>query len=350
MYEDDMTTGKRAIRFGVLGCGSIAQKAMLPALASSPRARLVAVASRSEEKAKRCAAGFDCEAATDYQDLLQRDDIEAVYIALPVGLHAQWALEAARNRKSVLCEKTLAATLHETRQIISACETASVALMEGFTYQFHPQHRAVRELVAAGGIGDPVLFQSWLGFPPIDSPHRYDPALGGGALLDAGTYTIHGARRFFGTEPEVLSAVLENGDTGVDIYGSVHLKFGERLTAMTAFGFNYMYRNSYAIWGTEGSVTLTRAFSIPAHFAPTMIVERQGCREERTLSPADQFRLEVEAFCDGMEDEAQRRGWAADALDQAIALDRVRSSHERLRDGKRRNDPAARATSHISSV
>jgi NDP-hexose-3-ketoreductase len=326
-----MNKGERVVRFGVLGCGSIARRAMLPALSLNPRVQLVAVASRSYENAARYAAEFNCEAEVGYENLLARSDIDAVYIALPVGLHAHWAIEAAKNRKNVLCEKTLTASLQETREIIAECRRSEVALLEGFSYQFHPQHRAVNDLIAAGGIGVPILFQAWLGFPPIDSPHRYDPALGGGALLDAGTYTIHVARRFFNTEPAILSAQLDKGDKDVEIYGSVHLRFISGESALVGFGFNLMYRNSYTVWGTEGIVTLTRAFSIPAHLAPTMVLERQGCREERQLCAADQFRLEVEAFCGGLDDETQRLKWSTDALNQATALDNVRSADKQCR-------------------
>jgi NDP-hexose-3-ketoreductase len=326
-----MRQAKRVVRFGVIGCGSIAQKAMLPALAVNPNIQLVAVASRSHETAARCAAKFNCEAEVGYENLLARSDIDAVYIALPVGLHAHWSIEAAKNGKNILCEKTLAPSLQETRDVISACEVSAVALLEGFSYQFHPQHRAVNELVALGDIGEPILFQGWFGFPPIDSPHRYNPALGGGALLDAGTYPIHAARKFFNAEPIVLSAQLEKSDKDVEVYGFVHLKFGSAQSALLGFGFNLMYRNSYAIWGTDGVVTLSRAFSLPSDYAPTLILERHGRLEERKLSAADQFQLEVDAFCAGLDDDVQRQKWSADALNQAIALDGVRNADSRGR-------------------
>ena len=329
MFEDDMNMSERVVRFGVLGCGSIARRAMLPVLVSTSCGKLVAVASRSRETAMKCATEFSCEFEVGYENLLARCDIDAVYIALPIGLHARWAIAAAKHGKNVLCEKTLASSLQETREMISACKLSGVALLEGFSYQFHPQHRVVDDLVAAGDIGEPILFQAWLGFPPIDSPHRYDPALGGGALLDAGTYPVHAARRFFKTEPTILSAQLEKGDKAVEIYGSIHLKFGSGQSAIAGFGFNFMYRNSYTVWGTEGMVTLCRAFSIPPQLAPTLVLERQGERQERQLCAADQFRLEVEAFCEGLDDEEQRLKWSADALNQAIALESVRSADHR---------------------
>ena len=335
-----MSGRERAIRFGAIGCGSIAQRAMLPAITSDRRARLVAVASRSGEKARAIAAKFKCKAVTGYEELIARSDIDAVYIGLPIGLHARWAIEAARHKKHVLCEKTLATSESETRDVVSACRQEGVALLEGLAYQFHPQHRVVREFVDSGGIGEPLLFQGWFGFPPLESPHRYDPTLGGGALLDAGAYVIHAARRFFGSEPVVSSASLENGDRDVEIYGSAHLLFEKPRAALVAFGFNHMYRNSYAVWGSEGLLTLTRAFSISPSFEPVMVVERQGCREERTLPAADPFKCEVAAFCDGLEDPGLGRHWAEDALSHASVLERVRLvNHQAI--GATRNDSSS---------
>jgi NDP-hexose-3-ketoreductase len=322
-----MNSPRQMIRFGAIGCGSIAQRSMLPALASGCGAQLVAVASPSSKRATELARRFGCEPVTGYEELVTRSDIDAVYIGLPVGLHARWAIEAAKNSKHVLCEKTLARTEMETREVVEACEKAGAAVMEAMAYRFHPQHRIAKEIVDSGGIGEPLLFQGWFGFPPIDSPHRYDPSLGGGALLDAGTYVIHAARTFFEAEPTVMSAMLDNGNEAVEIYGSAHLRFGSPRSALVAFGFNHMYRNSYSIWGTQGVLTMTRAFSISASFQPSVIIERQGHREERVLPAADSFQCEVAAFCDGIEDATLRRRWAEDAVSQSIVLEQVRSQN-----------------------
>lgn len=308
------------VRFGILGCANVARKAFLPALLSSNCAYPIAVASRTKAKAQEYAALFSCEAVEGYDNLLIRDDIDAVYIATPIGLHAQLAIKAAESGKHVLCEKTLARNVEESQLIYEACKRNNVALLEGFSYQFHPQHQEVRDIIEKGQIGNPILFQAWFGFPPLQSQHRYDSALGGGALLDAGTYTVHSARRFFGREPLRVWASLDDGDQPVEIHGSVILDFGGGQTALLAFGFDNMYRNSYSIWGTKGQVTLNRAFSVPANFAPTIILEKQGRQEERTVAPYDQFKGEIEVFCAGLNDPDRRRAWREDALAQAKVL------------------------------
>lgn len=317
------------IRFGVIGCGGVAQKGFLPAMCRSKSAELVAIASRTLSKAMEFARTFGGEAICGYNDLFRRENIDAVYIATPVGTHAELAVEAARHGKHVLCEKSLALDVQETNRILNSCKEHDVALLEGFMYQFHTQHAALRKLVKEGRVGDPILFQGWFGFPPLDSVNiRYSKQLGGGALLDAGSYTVHAARHFFGREPLNTSAVLDALDDDVEIHGTVLLNFGDGKTAVLAFGFDNFYRNSYSIWGRSGQVTLTRAFSIPPTLSPSLILERQNYREEYILPPCDHFLIEIEAFCAGINDKNTRQQWQKDALGQACTLDLIRRAAE----------------------
>ncbi len=171
------------------------------------------------------------------------------------------------------------------------------------------------------------LFQAKFGFPPLNKDNfRYQPDLGGGALLDAGSYTVHAARRFFGKEPTNVYAVSNRQGNEVDIHGSVLLDFGSGKTAILVFGFDNHYQNTYSIWGTKGIVTLTRAFSISATFAPKIILERQSYREEHTILPYNQFVGEIEAFCAGLKDEDTHRTWRNDAIGQAQTLERARKA------------------------
>jgi predicted dehydrogenase len=321
-----MANAPKTQRFGVIGCGSIAQRAVLPALQTEDCAQLVVVGSRSIEKARNIATQFGCEACHGYEDVIGRDDIDAVYIATPIGLHAEWAVAAAEAGKHVLCEKSLATNFGEARRILDACAAHDVALLEGFMYQFHPQHAAAREAVAQGLIGEPVQFQAWFGFPPLPEENiRYQSELGGGALLDAGAYTVHAARNFFGREPTHTFSSLDNGGRPVDIHGAALLDFGRGQTAQLSFGFNNMYRNCYQVWGTEGILTLPRAFSIPPTFAPTMIVERQGSRDERPLSSSNQFVGEIQAFCSKLQSDEMRRLWREDAFHQSRVLEALKA-------------------------
>ncbi len=314
------------VRFGIIGCGSIAQRAFAPALAASESAELVAAASRSMDTASAFTAACGGKPVEGYAALLELEDVDAVYIALPIGLHAEWSIAAAESGKHVLCEKTLAMDLAQTDAILKAAEAAGTALLEGFMYQFHTQHRAVRELIESGAIGEPRVFHSWFGIPPLRSERPYSRELGGGVLLETGTYPVHAARSFHGGMPRTVSAILNDAGREVEIHGNVLLDFGHGRTASLAFGFDNFYRNTYSIWGSEGLVTLTRAYSPPATFQPSLVLEKQDLVESRVLPACDHFRAEIDAFCAGLDDARTKRRWAEDAREHARLLAEIRAA------------------------
>jgi dTDP-3,4-didehydro-2,6-dideoxy-alpha-D-glucose 3-reductase len=314
----------RPLRFGVLGCGGIANRSMIPALRASEHADLVAVASRSPQTASATATRFDCEGVVGYEALLARTDLDAIYIALPIGLHHAWALAAARRGLHVLCEKSLAGTLAECEAMVACAEQEGVALLEGFAYQFHPNHEAVRDAMAAGAIGDPIQVRACFGFPPLPDGHRYDPALGGGSLNDVGAYCVHAARMLFAAEPRSISATLDCGARAVDVHGAALLDFGAGRSAVLGFGFDNMYRNLYEVWGTTGVLTVNRVFSIPPSMQATLEIARQNGVERRMLPAADHFLAQVDAFCAGVHDPAKAQAWRDEALAQARAMERLR--------------------------
>jgi len=209
--------------------------------------------------------------------------------------------------------------------MIAAADEAGVALLEAFAYRFHPNHARVAETIASGVIGDPVQVRTCFGFPPLNSAHRYDVGLGGGALNDAGAYCVHASRMVFGAEPRAISATLDVGDQPVDIHGAALFDFGQGRSAVLGFGFNNMYRNTYEVWGTEGVLSLTRAFSNPPTLSASMVVTRQDGVQEHSLPPADHFLCQVDAFCAGAGEAATQQSWREEALGQARAMERVRA-------------------------
>ena len=312
------------IRFGVIGCGYISRKAFIPALINSSSAELVAVASRSIERAEAYAKEFNCVPIDNYTALLSRKDINAVYIATPPSTHEKIIIVAAAEGKHVLCEKSLTLSYNSAKKIIDYCKKMEVGIFEGFMYQFHSQHQKVRDIVNDGEIGKPILFQAQFGFPPLDKDnYRYRRGLGGGALLDAGSYTIHAARHFFQREPTEVYSVVDCNGREVDTHGSILLNFGNKQTAILSFGFNNYYRNSYSIWGTKGQVTVNRAFSVPDTHKPKIILEKQDYYKEIECESDDHFMKEIEYFCKGVSEEKAIDAWRKEALLQATVLNTV---------------------------
>ncbi|MET8005479.1 Gfo/Idh/MocA family protein [Nonomuraea glycinis] len=309
---------------GVLGCADIAWRRTIPAMAAGG-ARLVAVASRSEDKARRFAGRFACQAVRGYERLLERPDVAAVYIPLPNALHARWTEAALLAGKHVLVEKSFTADTATARRLTELAAARGLLLMENFAFLHHSQHATARRLVLEGAIGTPRQITADFAIPPGTlSALRYRAGLGGGALLENGTYTVRAARLFLGPDPVVAGGMLwRDAADGVDLGGGVLLHDARGVTAHCSFGFAHMYRCAYSVWGSAGRLTLEWAFTPPPAARPVLTLERQDHREEHVLSADDQFANMVRRFVEDTQRPETHRGHAADIERQARLLDAV---------------------------
>ncbi len=205
------------LRFGILGAADIARKALIPAIEAASNAELVALASRDPERGRALFAG---SVAADYASLLADPEVDAVYLPLPNGLHREWAIRALRAGKHVLCEKPLAVAEAEAVEMAAAAADSGKLLMEAVMYRFHPRIRGVVEQLREK---PPEEIWASFGFPLREPGNiRFDPGLGGGALLDVGTYTISLARWIYG-EPDWVEATGRLAE--VDLTVSMKLGF-----------------------------------------------------------------------------------------------------------------------------
>lgn len=315
------------VRVGVLGCADIAWRRVLPAIAAEPRTRLVAVAGRDAAKARRFTDRFGGEPVEGYERLLRRTDLDAVYIPLPTGLHAPWAVEALHSGLHVLVEKPLATSRAEAAEMLDTARAAGLCLMENLMFLHHGQHEEVRRLVAKGEIGEPRTFSSSFGIPPLPAcnvRHRAD--LGGGALLDVGVYPLRAARLLLGPQLDPVGAVLRvDPALGVDVAGHVLLTTPDGVTAELSFGFEHAYRCSYALWGSTGRIFLDRAFTPPPTHRPVVRLEKQDLAQEVTLPADDQYGAVVRSFAAAVLDGVPPRDGEAELLGTADLMDRVRA-------------------------
>ncbi|XKK36811.1 Gfo/Idh/MocA family oxidoreductase [Nocardiopsis sp. ARC36] len=314
------------VRLGVLGCADIAWRRVLPSVAATPSVRLVAVASRDAAKARRFADRFGGEAVTGYADLLARDDLDAVYVPLPVGLRHEWVGRALAAGLHVLSEKPLTVGPDTSAELLAEAGRRGLTVMENFAFRYHRQHHELRRLVSEGAIGRPRALMCEFGVPErAPGDIRHDPSLGGGALLDVGVYPLALAQFLWGDGLRVGGAVLEHGaDTGVDVRGSVLLRAPDGGTAQVGFGFGLHYRNEYTVWGEAGAVRLDRAFTPPETLRPTLELRTGAGAEDLVSEPDHQFRNLLDAFADGVRGAAPVD--AAPVLELADLVDRVRRS------------------------
>jgi NDP-hexose-3-ketoreductase len=285
------------LRVGVMGCADIAWRAMIPAFIDCDEVSLVAVASRSEIKAEKFGAHFGCEGLVGYESLLSREDVEAIYMPLPTGLHEEWVKRTIESGKHILVEKSFAENFESAKSLVDLAREKKCLLIENFLFPHHSQHSWVMDKVSNGEIGDVHLFRSTFGFPPLSETNfRYDPDLGGGALLDAGAYVVKAAQIYLGNDLKILGATLKYDEkTGVDIYGDVMLKNSIGQVAQLSFGFDYYYQCNYEFLGTKGKLVVDRAFTPPPEFEPPVRLEHQDSRENISL-PADNHYLNMSRF------------------------------------------------------
>ena len=247
---------------------------------------MIAVASRTQAKADEYSDLFNCEGIVGYKNLIDRKDIDAIYMPLPTGLHEEWVLKALEAGKHLLIEKSLAMNYVSAQQMVTLAKEKSLLIMENFMFLYHGQHQFVKDLIAKGEIGDIRCFRSSFGFPPLEKDNfRYNKALGGGALLDAAAYTIRASQLFLGNDLKVQAASLNNYGQEVDVYGGGFLKTNNGSFAEVAFGFDNYYQCNYEIWGSKGKITAKRAFTPGDDFTPTITLENK----------AEQFDYEIDA-------------------------------------------------------
>jgi len=289
------------IKIGVLGCASIAQRFLIPAINNNINFDLHGIASRSSEKAQNFAKNFKTLPFDSYESLIE-SGIDAIYIPLPTGLHYKWIKKSLENNLHVLVEKSMACSLSEVEELNYIAKSQSLVLLENFQFRFHKQLCFIKEKIDEGYVGEIQLLRSSFGFPPFKEKNniRYQKNLGGGALLDAGAYTLKIAQIFLGKEIYVDSASLVwPKDSEVDIYGSglIKQKNGSA-SAQVAFGFDNFYQNSLEIWGTKGRIFANRIFTAGPDFQPEVLIENENEKEIANSLKDDHFKNMLNFFSD----------------------------------------------------
>jgi predicted dehydrogenase len=228
------TVARRRLRFGLLGTARIAPTALIDP-ATRADVDVVVVAARDPERAKAFAQEHHIGSVSrSYAELLERDDLDAVYVPLPPAFRHEWTLRALERGLHVLAEKPIAMDAGQAREMVDAAESRGLVLAEGFHYVFHPMFVRAVELLGQGAIGDIEHLEAVfdLALPPGPESAIYlDPSLGGGTLLHQACYPLHALRSLAGAEPEVVRASAVLGETGVDESVEADLVFPAGTTA-----------------------------------------------------------------------------------------------------------------------
>ena len=327
------------LRYGILGAANIARQ-FTRGMAGSAFGTVVAVASRGAEKAAAFAQELGIpRSLASYEALLADPEVEAIYIPLPNDMHAEWAIKAMAAGKHVLCEKPLCLTGAEARAIYDAGRKYGVRMCEAYPYMSQPQTLRLRELLADGTLGRVQLINSSFGFSiatpdgvPTGDPKniRLDPARGGGALLDAGTYAMSFARIAAGERPTRAFAVQRTTVTGVDQTIAATLEFPSGAVAQINCSLSISGVREAMVIGEKAVVQTSYSNHAPAGFLPLRV--KRGVAgnipfDMEHLPGGDGFRAEGESFARLVRTGAGWNGCSeAESVDTVLALEAIAKS------------------------
>jgi predicted dehydrogenase len=272
------------VRWGVMGTASIARSYFLPAVREAG-GEAAAVAGRDAERTSRWASDNGVgRAVVGYQNLIDDPGVDALYIPLPNGLHAEWTIRALRAGVPVLCEKPLTGSVADTEQVLGVARETGTPLWEAFFFPFHDQMKRVAALLAEGVIGELREIQSSFHFilAHREGNIRMSPALAGGALNDVGCYPVRLARDLFRAEHSSAWAAAQYDPVGVDVttWGCLGFPDGRRL--LLSCGFNQAQDTFSRLMGTAGQISLTNPF----HPGPQDHFEVRAAGREAATQPA----------------------------------------------------------------
>ena len=276
----------------------------MPGVAQNGNSTFAAIVTGDLEKGAKLAAFHNVPQVVSYDDydaLLASDSIDAVYIALPNSMHADYAIRAAKAGKHIMVEKPLAVSMQEGEAMIAAADAAGVFLMTAYRLHHEPGTLAVLDHIAKGNIGTPLIFQSMFSFQMALGNHRLQAAHWGGPLQDVGVYCVNAARHIFGEEPFEATATLTQptDDTRfaeVEATLAATLRFPSGGLAQFICSFGAAAVDNYRVVGSKGDIELDPAFKFD--FAMKMRLRRDGVTTETTFPQIDHFGAQVAYFSD----------------------------------------------------
>ena len=289
----------KKLNWGILSTAKIGIEKVIPAMQQGKLNEIVAIASRTHESAREAAKNLKIpKAYGSYQDLLDDTSIEAVYIPLPNHMHVPWTIKALSANKHVLCEKPIALTATEAKELLKETEKfPHLKVMEAFMYRHHPQWIRALELINSGGIGMVKTVHSFFSYYNDDPENiRNMVDIGGGGLMDIGCYCISLARLIFDEEPQRVFGKIEY-DPGfeTDRICSGILDFVQGTSTFTCSTQLVPYQR-VNVFGTKGRIEIEIPFNAPPDKPCKMLFQNNEIIEEIEIKICDQYTIQGDLF------------------------------------------------------
>lgn len=313
------------LNWAILGPGSISRK-FAAGLRACDSGNLVAVGSRDAERAATFCNEFGGTGYGSYAEALAHPGVDAVYIGLPHHVHAEATVWCAQAGKAVLCEKPFTLNAEEARGALAEVERCGVFFMEAWMYRSHPLTLRVAELVREGAIGTPRMVEASFGFQAGRewTNFRTVGELGGGALMDVGSYPVSFSRLIAGCEPERAEYVCEITVAGYDAVGAGLLEFDSGFRASFQTAIHLDLRNQAVVYGEEGRIEVPS----PWFCGEPALLHRRGREPEpvRVEGPADLWGHQATVVAQYLDQRESPTMSKADTLGNMATLDALRRS------------------------
>lgn len=320
----------RKIKWGVMGTAFICERSTFPGMLQAENCEMYAIAGRNMEKAEcfKEKYGFQ-KAYGSYEELLTDPEIEAVYIPLPNTMHYEWTIKTLKAGKHVLCEKPLAPTEEQAKEMFAAAKENHVYLMEAFAYQHSPYLKAVREEIEQGTIGDICYMESAYITSDYNKKNirmRRDTL--GGCTYDLGVYNTSLILRLLEDEPTEIKAIASFSEEKIDKLTSVVMEFSDGKKAAFSSGMTLAtdfdrHIDRFEIQGTKGSIKGT-GFEFNGYGELSYTVTAFDGKEEiKKVAVPQNYRLEVEQFGRCVAGEEQPAVTEEFSLANARVIDKI---------------------------
>ena len=329
-----MTPPARKVRWGILSTAKIGRIKVIPGIQRSSQCEVVALASRSLEKARSTAQSLGIPRAYgSYEELLADPDIDVIYNPLPNDQHVPMTLAAARAGKHVLCEKPIALNAEDAARLRAAPQDRLI--LEAFMVRFHPQWLRAREIVRSGELGEVRVVTGFFSYHNVDPANiRNDPAKGGGGAWDIGCYPIVGARFLFGAEPRRVVSLIERDPVfGVDRLTSALVDFGDGRRLDFTIATQCVPHQSIQVFGTKKRLEILIPFNAPQGGQTTIVIDdgsaldRSAARRE-TIPASDQYTAQADAMAAAIRGEVALPYGVEDAIQNMRVLDALVASEK----------------------
>lgn len=316
------------IRIGLLGASRVSRYAVIEPAAGVEGVEVSAVAARDPARAAVFADENEIpRVEADYEALVSSDAVDVVYNGLPPSSHASWTIVALEAGKHVLCEKPFAMDAGEAQAMVDAAERTGKVLLEAYHYRFHPLFARVLEFVGAGRIGTvrelDAHFNVRIAYTPGEI--RYDPSLGGGAMMDLGCYCVHWVRTMMAAEPRVLSASAIRHESGVDVEMDALLEFPggveARLRSSMSEDLPAGLDAGLVIRGDSGTVTVVNP--VAPHAGSELIIETDDGITREQVDGETTYVHQLRHLHDVLNGRAEPLTGGSDAIASMRVLDEI---------------------------